>query len=113
MRAPRPRSRPAWALWAAGAARSVDGVLATNSYLLCATPAPSVATVYDLVAFERGLGAPAGSLAERATLPLAVRRARALACISEARPSGRTADSTPWRPPSRVSSLTTPPVSPG
>ncbi len=80
----RPARDPVWALWAAGAARRADGVLATNSYLLRATPAPSVATVFDLVAFERELGAPAGSLAERATLPLAVHRARALACISEA-----------------------------
>ncbi|MEA2358162.1 MAG: hypothetical protein QOI62_1422 [Solirubrobacteraceae bacterium] len=75
---------PAWALWAAGAARGADGVLATNSYLLCAAPVPAVVTVYDLVAFERELGAPHGSLAERATLPLAVRRAAALACISRA-----------------------------
>jgi alpha-1,3-rhamnosyl/mannosyltransferase len=75
---------PIWALWAAGAVRACDGVLATNSYLLCAARPPSVATVYDLVAFERELGAPAGSAAERLTLPLAVRRAHALACISQA-----------------------------
>jgi glycosyltransferase involved in cell wall biosynthesis len=75
---------PLWALWAAGAARGCDGALATNSYLMCLTPAPSVVTVYDLVAFERELGAPAGSAAERLTLPLAVRRAHALACISQA-----------------------------
>jgi glycosyltransferase involved in cell wall biosynthesis len=75
---------PLWALWAAGAARGCDGALATNSYLMCVTPVPSVVTVYDLVAFERELGAPAGSAAERLTLPLAVRRAHALACISQA-----------------------------
>jgi glycosyltransferase involved in cell wall biosynthesis len=75
---------PVWALWAAGAARGCNGVLATNSYLMCAARPPSVVTVYDLVAFERELGAPAGSAAERLTLPLAVRRAHALACISAA-----------------------------
>jgi glycosyltransferase involved in cell wall biosynthesis len=75
---------PAWALWAASAANRCDGLLATNSYLMCAARTPSVATVYDLVAFESELGAPRGSVAERLTLPLAVRRASALACISQA-----------------------------
>jgi alpha-1,3-rhamnosyl/mannosyltransferase len=59
--------------------------MATNSYLLAMlAPCPAITTVYDLVAFERSLGAPTGSAAERATLPLALRRARALVCISEA-----------------------------
>ncbi|HEX7300715.1 MAG TPA: glycosyltransferase family 1 protein [Solirubrobacteraceae bacterium] len=75
---------PLWALWAAGAARGADGLLATNSYLMCVAPPASVATVYDLVAFDRELGAPRTSVAERATLPIAVRRASALACISRA-----------------------------
>jgi alpha-1,3-rhamnosyl/mannosyltransferase len=76
-------------LWLAGAARATwgtcDVVLATNTYALCGlVRVPSVAVVYDLVAFDPAMRAPHGSLAERATLPLAVRRARRLACISEA-----------------------------
>jgi alpha-1,3-rhamnosyl/mannosyltransferase len=76
-------------LWLAGAARAAwgacDVMLATNSYALCGlVRVPSVAVVYDLVAFDPAMRAPHGSLAERVTLPVAVRRARALACISQA-----------------------------
>jgi alpha-1,3-rhamnosyl/mannosyltransferase len=76
---------PAWVLPGAAAARGADVLLATTSYLLAAlSPVPPVAVVYDLVAFDPAFGAPRGSLFERATLPLAIRRARALLCISEA-----------------------------
>jgi glycosyltransferase involved in cell wall biosynthesis len=76
---------PAWSLVDAAAARGVDAVLATNSYLLAAAaPARAVATVHDLVAFDRELRLPAGSAAERLTLPLAVRRRQTLLCVSEA-----------------------------
>jgi glycosyltransferase involved in cell wall biosynthesis len=75
--------------WLGAAARAAHGacdvLLATNTYALCMlVRAPSVAVVYDLVAFDPAMRAPRGSLAERVTLPLAVRRARALACISDA-----------------------------
>ncbi len=88
--------RFAWALpqapdprWLGAAARAAHGecdvLLATNTYALCVlVRVPSVAVVYDLVAFDPEMRAPRGSLAERLTLPLAMRRARALVCISEA-----------------------------
>ena len=88
--------RFSWALpkvgdprWLGAAARAAHGacdvLLATNTYALCLlVRVPSVAVVYDFVAFDPGMRAPRGSLAERVTLPLAVRRASALACISEA-----------------------------
>ena len=80
------RPDPLWSLAAGRAAgRDCDVVLATNSYLMAAVAqAPSLAVVYDMVAFDRALRAPRGSLFERATLPLAVRRAECLLCISEA-----------------------------
>jgi alpha-1,3-rhamnosyl/mannosyltransferase len=76
--------------WLAGAAKAAarrrcDALLATTSYLLCALArSPSVAVVYDLVAFDRAMRAPLGARAELITLPLAIRCASALACISEA-----------------------------
>src|SRR3954447_18430491 len=79
--------------WLGGAARAVARrgpgvVLATPSYALCAlVRAPSAAVVYDLVAFDRAMRAPLGAQLERITLPLAVRRARRLVCISEATPA--------------------------
>jgi alpha-1,3-rhamnosyl/mannosyltransferase len=81
-----PQARdPLWLGGAAAAARGADALLATNTYALCGlVRRPSVAVVYDFVAFDPEMRAPRGSLAERVTLPLAVRRARALACISEA-----------------------------
>jgi glycosyltransferase involved in cell wall biosynthesis len=76
---------PAWSLGAAAAARGTGAVFATNSYLLAAAaPARAVATVYDLIAFDRELRLPAGSAFERVTLPLAMRRGQTLVCISEA-----------------------------
>jgi glycosyltransferase involved in cell wall biosynthesis len=76
---------PAWSMAAAMACRGTDAVLATNSYLLAAAaPAPAVATVHDLVAFDRQLKLPRGSAAERVTLPLAVSRGQTLLCVSEA-----------------------------
>jgi alpha-1,3-rhamnosyl/mannosyltransferase len=77
---------PLWAIRAGRAAgRENDVVFATSSYLLTGfTRAPTVALVHDLVAFERELRAPRGSLFERLTLPLAVRDTHALICISDA-----------------------------
>jgi glycosyltransferase involved in cell wall biosynthesis len=76
---------PAWSLAAAAGSRGADAVLAANSYLLAAAaPARAVATVHDLVAFDRELSLPRGSAAERLTLPLAVRRGQTLLCVSEA-----------------------------
>jgi glycosyltransferase involved in cell wall biosynthesis len=69
----------------AAARRHADVVLATTSYALCAlVRGPSAAVVYDLVAFDPAMRAPLGAQAERVTLPVAVRRARALVCISDA-----------------------------
>lgn len=77
---------PAWAVKAAVRETSGhDVVLATASYALPAlSRTPAAAVVYDLVAFDRELGAPRGAALERLTLPLAVRRSRALLCISSA-----------------------------
>jgi glycosyltransferase involved in cell wall biosynthesis len=77
---------PLWPLPAGRrAGRECDVVLATGSYLLAAaTPVPCVPVVYDLVPFHRDLRPPLGSLAERLTLPLAVRRAARLVAISQA-----------------------------
>jgi glycosyltransferase involved in cell wall biosynthesis len=77
---------PVWPLHVAHAAGATcDVMLATGSYLLCASaPMPTAATVFDLVAFDPELRPPRGALAERLTLPLAVRRAASLLCISDA-----------------------------
>jgi glycosyltransferase involved in cell wall biosynthesis len=77
---------PLWQLPAARrASRECDVFLATNTYLMAALlRIPSLAVVFDMVPFHSDLGAPRGSLAERATLRLAVRRARRLLAISEA-----------------------------
>jgi glycosyltransferase involved in cell wall biosynthesis len=76
---------PRWLLGAARAARRADVVFATSSYALCAlVDRPSAAFVHDLLAFDPAMRTPGGALAERATLPLAARRARALLCNSEA-----------------------------
>ena len=80
--------------WLAGAARAAarrraDVVLATTSYALCAlVRSPSAAVVYDLVAFDPAMRAPLGAQLERVTLPLAVRRAARLICISETTRAG-------------------------
>jgi glycosyltransferase involved in cell wall biosynthesis len=77
---------PLWQLPAARrAGRECDVFLATNTYLMPALlRIPSLAVVFDMVPFHRDLGAPLGSLAERATLRLAVRRAKRLLAISQA-----------------------------
>jgi glycosyltransferase involved in cell wall biosynthesis len=62
-----------------------DVVLATSSFLLAAAaPAPSVPVVWDFAPFDRRFGAASGAGFERATAPLAVRRARQLIAISHA-----------------------------
>lgn len=76
---------PAWSALAAGRAAHADAVLAANSYLLAALALRGpVTTVYDLLAFDRDLALPAGSSAERLTLPLALARRATLMCISQA-----------------------------
>jgi glycosyltransferase involved in cell wall biosynthesis len=78
---------PAWHLAAAlRASRETDVFLSTNSYLtawFCRTP--TALTIYDLVPFVEGAHARTSSARiERATLRPALRRAAALACISDA-----------------------------
>jgi glycosyltransferase involved in cell wall biosynthesis len=64
--------------------RAADVALACTSYAMTVPwRLPGAAIVWDLVPFERGLQPPAGSLLERATLPLALRRAGALIAISQ------------------------------
>jgi alpha-1,3-rhamnosyl/mannosyltransferase len=78
---------PAWNLAAAvRASASCDVLLSTNSYLTAwATTIPTVVVVCDMVAFHPELlPQRRAALIERATLPLAVRRARTLAAISQA-----------------------------
>jgi alpha-1,3-rhamnosyl/mannosyltransferase len=74
-------------LWAAHAglvaSRECDVLLASNSYLMAVARVPTVPVVFDLFGFDRRHGLPASALAERATLPLAVRRAAGFICISE------------------------------
>jgi glycosyltransferase involved in cell wall biosynthesis len=77
------------ALWPVAAGlmmgRNCDVSLATSSYLMCATTtAPVHSMVWDLAPFHRELHSPRGSLFERATLPLAVRRCASLIAISAA-----------------------------
>ena len=77
---------PLWhALAARQAGRECDVFLATNSYLsVILTRVPSVAIVYDLVAFDRAMAPNRRSaVIERLTLGGAVRRARGLVCISQ------------------------------
>lgn len=75
-----------WPLAAARAMRdSCDVALATSSYLLCAAAGrPVHSIVWDLAPFHRELHSPRGSLLERMTLPLAVRRCVSLVAISVA-----------------------------
>jgi glycosyltransferase involved in cell wall biosynthesis len=77
---------PFWQVPAARAVRrECDVFLATTTYLMPSLlRIPSVAVVFDMVPFHSDLGAPLGSLAERGTLRLAVRRTKTLLCISEA-----------------------------
>jgi alpha-1,3-rhamnosyl/mannosyltransferase len=76
-------------LWAAHAgvvaARETDVVLAANSFLMAGVGgARSVAMVHDLFGLDGRFGAPAGGRLERATLPLAARRAAGFICNSDA-----------------------------
>ena len=76
---------PIWAAHAGVvAARECDVLLASNSYLMTIARAPTVPVVFDLFGFDRRHGLPASALAERLTLPLAVRRAAGFICISDA-----------------------------
>jgi glycosyltransferase involved in cell wall biosynthesis len=81
-----PGSGPGWVLRAARAAHGrCDVLLATTSYALpVLATMPTATVVYDLLSFHSEYGTPAGSRLERLTLPPAVRRTRALVCISEA-----------------------------
>jgi glycosyltransferase involved in cell wall biosynthesis len=78
---------PWWHVRAARAAnRECDVFLSSNSYLtVWFLRIPTVAIVYDMVAFEQGMGANRRSVAvERATISPAIRRAARLVAISEA-----------------------------
>jgi glycosyltransferase involved in cell wall biosynthesis len=81
-----PAGEPLWQFRAARrASAECDVFLATNTYLMAGLlRVPSLAVVFDMVPFQRGLGAARGSLAERATLRVAVSRAAALLAISSA-----------------------------
>ena len=99
---------PLWHVQAAdSAARRCDAFLSTNSYLtviLCRTP--TVAIVYDLVAFDRGTSPNRRSaVIERLTLGGAVRRAAGLLCISQA-----TADALTARYPAAAGRVTVAPL---
>jgi alpha-1,3-rhamnosyl/mannosyltransferase len=81
------RPDPEWHLRAARRANATTDVfLSTNSYLTAwFLRVPSVVIVCDMVAFDPALMPRKGSSRiERATLPVAVRRAAALAAISQA-----------------------------
>ena len=66
--------------------RHCDVFLSTNSYLTAwFTQIPTVVIVYDLVAFDDALAPQRrAKVIERATLPIAARRATALTAISQA-----------------------------
>jgi len=70
----------------ASAHRSCDAFLSTNSYLtVWFLRVPSVMVVYDLVAFhDEYRPQRRAAMIERATLPLAIRRADAITAISQA-----------------------------
>jgi glycosyltransferase involved in cell wall biosynthesis len=76
---------PLWGAHAAlAASRECDVLLASNSYLMAIASKPTVPVVFDMFGFERAHGLPASALAERLTLPIAVRRAAGFICISDA-----------------------------
>jgi glycosyltransferase involved in cell wall biosynthesis len=76
----------AWPLLAgARMSRSAEVGLACTSYAITVPwRIPGAAIVWDFAPFDRDLRAPRGSLFERVTLPLALRRCDALIAISEA-----------------------------
>jgi glycosyltransferase involved in cell wall biosynthesis len=64
--------------------RSADVALACTSYAMTLPlRIPCASIVWDFAAFDRRLRAPRGSLLERLTLPIAVRRCGAFIAISE------------------------------
>jgi glycosyltransferase involved in cell wall biosynthesis len=64
--------------------RSADVALACTSYAMTLPlRIPCACIVWDFASFDRRLQAPRGSLLERLTLPIAVRRAGAFIAISE------------------------------
>ena len=71
---------------AAHASHRCDVFLSTNSYLTAwFTRVPTAVVVYDLVPFVEGAQAQSrAARIERATIRMALRRAAALVCISEA-----------------------------
>jgi glycosyltransferase involved in cell wall biosynthesis len=75
-----------WPLLAgARMSKSADVGLACTSYAITAPwRIPGAAIVWDFAPFDRGLRAPRASLLERFTLPVAIRRCKALVAISEA-----------------------------
>lgn len=78
---------PLWHLVAARrASRHSDVFLSTNSYLTAWwTSIPTAVVIYDMVAFDAGARAQSrAARIERATIRPALRRARALPCISRA-----------------------------
>jgi glycosyltransferase involved in cell wall biosynthesis len=82
-----PQPDPLWNVRAGATAhRHADALLSMNSYLTCwFARVPSVMVVCDLVAFDDALMPQRrAKLIERATLPLAVRRATAITAISQA-----------------------------
>jgi glycosyltransferase involved in cell wall biosynthesis len=65
--------------------RSAEVALACTSYAITAPwRIPGASIVWDFAPFDRSLRAPRGSLLERVTLPIALRRCDALIAISEA-----------------------------
>jgi glycosyltransferase involved in cell wall biosynthesis len=65
--------------------RRADVALACTSYAMTASwRIPGAAIVWDFAPFDRALRAPRGSLLERLTLPIALRRCGLLVAISEA-----------------------------
>jgi glycosyltransferase involved in cell wall biosynthesis len=82
-----PQADPSWNVRAGATAhRACDVFLSTNSYLTAwFTRVPTVLVVCDLVAFDDALAPQRrAQLIERATLPWAARRARAITAISQA-----------------------------
>jgi glycosyltransferase involved in cell wall biosynthesis len=65
--------------------RAADVGLACTSYAITAPwRIPGAAIVWDFAAFDRDLRAPRGSLLERVTLPVALRRCDSMVAISDA-----------------------------
>jgi glycosyltransferase involved in cell wall biosynthesis len=65
--------------------RSADVALACTSYAITAPwRIPGAAIVWDFAPFDRGLRPPRGSMLERVTLPVALRRCDSIVTISEA-----------------------------